>query len=419
MLFPQPERAWTLLLYPLVLGLQWWAWGAVLPVTPLNPAILLLAIMTGVSNFITPDPASSLVKIAGILLGMLVFFTGVRHSRTRHGWKGTLGLFATASMGVAMVGLLGTSWLPSRLPGINALLSRLPVHLTGLPGAEAGINVNELAGALLWVVPVLAMASLALLADPKWFASLSGRGKLHRSRLVAWAFLLVVPMVICTGILVLTQSRDGYLAMAIACPVLLLFVARGKSRYLVASLLMVGVVAGAVLINHVGIEPTLNQLFGSLPAKGTAFSVSTMYGRAEIWKTAVHAIREKPLTGLGMNVFRKAIYQLDPTFKNPGFDIAHAHDEFFQAALDLGLPGLVGFIALYIGAAGMLVPAIRGKGAWRLLALGLLVGLLAHFLFGITDAVALGAKPGFLFWWLLAMACGLYEQNRAGGTLAA
>jgi VIT1/CCC1 family predicted Fe2+/Mn2+ transporter len=72
----------------------------------------------------------------------------------------------------------------------------------------------------------------------------------------------------------------------------------------------------------------------------------------------------------------------------------------------------VGFLALYIGALGMLIPAIRSSGAWRFLALGLLGGLLAHFVFGIADAVALGAKPGFLFWWLLGMVFGLYDQNR-------
>ena len=61
----------------------------------------------------------------------------------------------------------------------------------------------------------------------------------------------------------------------------------------------------------------------------------------------------------------------------------------------------------------MLFRPIKAGGALRLLALGVLGGLLAHFLFGITDAVALGAKPGFLFWWLLAMAFGLYDQNRS------
>jgi hypothetical protein len=60
----------------------------------------------------------------------------------------------------------------------------------------------------------------------------------------------------------------------------------------------------------------------------------------------------------------------------------------------------------------MLVVVMRGGGVRRWLALGLLGGLLAHFLFGMLDAVALGAKPGFLRWWLLGMSYGLYEQSR-------
>jgi hypothetical protein len=61
----------------------------------------------------------------------------------------------------------------------------------------------------------------------------------------------------------------------------------------------------------------------------------------------------------------------------------------------------------------MLARTMRLGGGTRLMALGLLGGLLAHFLYGLTDAVALGAKPGFLFWWLLAMTYGLYAQARA------
>ena len=45
--------------------------------------------------------------------------------------------------------------------------------------------------------------------------------------------------------------------------------------------------------------------------------------------------------------------------------------------------------------------------------LGLGGGLLAHMLYGLTDAVALGAKPGFMFWMLLGLITGLYSQIRA------
>jgi len=36
--------------------------------------------------------------------------------------------------------------------------------------------------------------------------------------------------------------------------------------------------------------------------------------------------------------------------------------------------------------------------------------LLAHLLYGLTDAVALGAKPGVLFWMLLGLIAGLRRQ---------
>jgi putative inorganic carbon (HCO3(-)) transporter len=412
LLFPSVERAWSLLIYPLILGLQWWSWGEVFPLTPLNPAVLLIAVMVAVSTFVTPDPASSLAKVTGVLLGILVFFTVARHSRTRQGWKSALALLALASVGVAALGVFGASWLPSKLPQINALLARLPVHLTGLPGAEAGINVNEIAGALLWVVPLLLLAGLAFLIHPKWFSGQREGGKIHMGGLAVWGILLGLAIIVCAGVLVLSQSRDGYLAIAVASPIVLLLLARGWARTFIMAWLIILVVAGVVVISHAGLETTFNQLFATLPAKGVAFSVSSLFGRAEIWRRAIWAIQDAPLSGLGMNIFRKAIYLQAPPFQNPGFDIAHAHDELLQASLDLGLPGLVALLALYIGAIGMLVRAIRGRGVWHWLALGVFGGLLAHFLFGITDAVALGAKPGFLLWWLFGLAFGIYYQVR-------
>ena len=41
-------------------------------------------------------------------------------------------------------------------------------------------------------------------------------------------------------------------------------------------------------------------------------------------------------------------------------------------------------------------------------------GLFAHLMYGMTDAVTLGAKPGMLFWMLLGLIAGLYEQMRSG-----
>jgi len=39
--------------------------------------------------------------------------------------------------------------------------------------------------------------------------------------------------------------------------------------------------------------------------------------------------------------------------------------------------------------------------------------MLAHFIFGITDAIALGAKPGILFWMLTGLITSLFLYERA------
>ncbi len=46
----------------------------------------------------------------------------------------------------------------------------------------------------------------------------------------------------------------------------------------------------------------------------------------------------------------------------------------------------------------------RSGDPWsRALAAGLSGSLLAYWIYGLTDAVSLGAKPGFIFWLLLAL----------------
>jgi putative inorganic carbon (HCO3(-)) transporter len=406
---------WALLVIPVVLVVQGIAWGEVLPVTPLNLAILVLVIMVGVSILVTPDLTVSLGKIAGLLYGIAVYFCVARHTRTRQGWRGSLVLYVSVGIGVALVGLAGTNWFTTKITGLNSLTSRLPVRLTGLPGAETGIHPNELAGTLLWVIPVILLAGLALVTEPRWFIHTSVKEKQRFRQFSGWAIFLTIAFLMTMVVLVLSQSRGAYLAILISGLILVIMILRRPARYWVIGLLAVDIIAGMILVQQFGWEWILNQVIGNLSPGTSALSLDSLNGRIEIWSRAIWAIQDVPLTGLGMNVFRNAVYLLYPMFQvSAGFNLGHAHNELLQVALDLGLPGLVGFVALYIGAFGMLIPAIRSCRAWRFLALGLLGGLLAHLVFGITDAIALGAKPGFLFWWLLGMVFGLYDQNRLG-----
>jgi putative inorganic carbon (HCO3(-)) transporter len=91
-------------------------------------------------------------------------------------------------------------------------------------------------------------------------------------------------------------------------------------------------------------------------------------------------------------------------------DVVHSHNQLLQMALDVGIPGLIAYLALVIMSLGMCW-RIRQSGtpARRLLALGLAGVGVGHQVFGIADAIALGAKVGLFWWWSLALIAVLYS----------
>jgi hypothetical protein len=114
-----------------------------------------------------------------------------------------------------------------------------------------------------------------------------------------------------------------------------------------------------------------------------------------------------PFTGIGLNHFPLALldfYPIAPSLYGDFFVnyYPHAHNLYLQTALDFGLPGL----AAFLGIGGL---AIRGglralrRGREPALAAGLLLGLLAHAVYSLVDAVALGSKPGPLLWAVLGL----------------
>ena len=45
----------------------------------------------------------------------------------------------------------------------------------------------------------------------------------------------------------------------------------------------------------------------------------------------------------------------------------------------------------------------RNGTGYRAVSLGILAGLVAHHVYGLADALALGSKPGLVFWLLLGL----------------
>ena len=122
-----------------------------------------------------------------------------------------------------------------------------------------------------------------------------------------------------------------------------------------------------------------------------------------------------------MNNFRETVFVFYPFGHNGSpIDFGHAHNEFLQVALDIGLLGLIGFLSIYIVAYLMILKLWKTYHLQytstpectvnKITLLGLAGGLTTHLLYGFFDAIALGAKPGFIFWMLLGLITSKFMQ---------
>jgi putative inorganic carbon (HCO3(-)) transporter len=394
MLFPRP--AWTplLLILPLLWVLHWRRSGSPFPVTPLNVPLLLFVFMLLISLWATFSIEFSLAKISGLLFSLAVYFAAVRFS-DRH-FELALTGFLAGGAAIAALGIFGTDW-PVKIAALGALGERIPLLLQGLPAAESGIHPNELGGVLTFFLP------LAIVAFVQWKQPSIPR---------TWGgkIALFIITLLLAGVMLLTQSRSAFIGMAFGLALLL----AGGGRW-GRILLVVLCLAAVIAVSQIGM-PTLlglNEAETVNPVGEITFA-----SRFEIWSRALYGMQDFSFTGMGMGAFRRVAPVLYPFFMiSPDKDVAHAHNFFLQTGLDLGIPGLIAILSLWIGAFAMLLIVYNRSGEEKIafgmdartLSLGLAGGMLAHGVYGLTDAVALGAKPGFLWWYLLALTTGLYK----------
>jgi putative inorganic carbon (HCO3(-)) transporter len=386
-LFPPLGRAWLLLLLLLLPGawLVALAGGEPIRSTPLNGSLLVIAVMVLVSVGATYDVALSTPKVLGVVFGIAMFFAIVRTVGTRVQIGLALNIFVIGGVALAAIGLLGTHWAV-KMPVIREITARMPAVIRGVPGQSEGFHPNAVAGALVMFIPL--QLALAIVSRPsRWTRA---------AHLAGLAFI--------GGTLLLTQSRGGIISLAAGLAMWAVWHNRRTRIAGLAALLVLAIVLAVAI-------PRGESVIVPYAGRGLHADV---IGRTELWSRALAGIEDFPFTGMGMNTFRRVLPVFYPPFLMPrGEDVAHAHNHLLQAALDLGLPGLIAYLALWFGAAALLVITIRQSASTdtRLIAGGFAAGMFSYFLFGTGDAIALGAKVGVFFWIALALIVVLYESR--------
>ena len=169
-----------------------------------------------------------------------------------------------------------------------------------------------------------------------------------------YRFSLRVAFIVTIITLVLTQSRGGWLG-GIAAPGSL-----GRTQKQAAAL-VTGFRGGRWFLGLVvwwagqQFWPT----FSVMPPQSAVGNLGTPWLSDGDMAAALWGVGDFPFTGMGMGTFREVARLLYPLNIDPSFNISDAHNQFLQAALDLGLPGLIAFVALWIGAGYCLVQLIR------------------------------------------------------------
>jgi putative inorganic carbon (HCO3(-)) transporter len=145
---------------------------------------------------------------------------------------------------------------------------------------------------------------------------------------------------------------------------------------------------------------------GLLDRLSSGGAVGGLDERLEIWSRALYAIQDFSFTGVGIGTFNQVIPLLYPYFLiAPSADIPHAHNLVLQVAVDLGVPGLIAWLAILMTVAVQGIVLIRrGPSPLWAFGAGVLGSLAAMLVHGVLDATLWGTKLAFLPWLLFALA---------------
>jgi len=389
----------------------WWAsslfWRPLSPsVTALHGPIFIWLTMVAVGTLLSAFPTTTLPKTTNLLLGAAIWhaMATLSPSRITIRWS----VIATALAGLAMValGVLTTNFA-NKIPGLAPALALLPTHTAGLPEApQQGVNPNQLAGTLTILFP-WALSELAHRVTHGWNLS-RGRGSLTAH--IGSTVLVMASVVILGTLLVLSQSRSAWIGTltGIIALVALWGLTAASRRLRAITMAAVLMCITAVLVAGLTIGAhRLETWWDSAVLTGveTTFAGSiSLSGRIEIWRGALSVIQDFPFTGCGLGSFRYVVWPRYPLYGiAQGSDIAHAHNIFLQVALDTGLPGLVAYLAILLCSGTMAWQVACRSRTYRSMSLGLLSGLVALHVYGLTDTLAPGSKTALLFWTALGL----------------
>ncbi|MCL4394688.1 MAG: O-antigen ligase family protein [Chloroflexi bacterium] len=349
---------------------RWIACSSPVPVTKVNLPLLALLLMTAVGLVYSSASDLALLTVGEVVASVTVFYALVdRIRKVDDLWRVCAGI-AILGILLALVAPFTVEWSGAKLFGLSAFYDQV------WPRLPKATNANILAGALAPIVP-LALA-LAMKGERRW-------------RILGAVALAPLGL-----ILVLLQSRGALFALAVG-----LAVWATLYRKWVLPIIPIALLGVLAFNQRVGGPPPAQLFYGKI---GTVTG-GTLFERQDMWRQSLELIAQSPVLGIGLGAYpRVAPYAPPYSPAHPGMVENHTHDLFLQVALDTGVVGLAGFIAIL---------ALSIYAAWRAfrqkvethLAIGLLASFVVVVIHGLGDTAMWGsAKSSVVLWMLFALA---------------
>lgn len=364
--------------------------------TPISGLLYLFLLLCIANTYVAlADPSQppyswGWYQIGRPIMGVALALSLMSMTYERGSASGLVLVTLLLSLVVGILGVGSAQFIDKSIQ-LQAVIRLMP-RITGFPGAEGGFNVNEIGGAMAFFAPFAAGIAIY-----EW------RQRTAPLRVA----LALLALALLTLALMLGQSRTAIIGVLVAVAgVILLLTRRGWGRTLALAVLAAFCVFEILIARQV-LQPA------SVGAENLGRDESSQAQRVDIWTGAITLIREDPLTGYGLNTFRRR--EVRERFV-PNYEmniIPHAHNEVLQIGTDLGIPGMVVYVAWHLALAYMLWRAWKlGTFTVKALAVSAAAGLLAHAIFGMADAITLFDRFTFAYWLLVGLAGSAYVLTR-------
>jgi putative inorganic carbon (HCO3(-)) transporter len=360
--------------------LRWIAHSQFTIPTPVDWPIGFLMVMLPVTCWVSAAPDITIPQVLRLLAGIGMYYAIVNWSTSELRMRWLLRGLWLAGLLLAMYAFISVQWVTTKLHFIpTAIYSHFQILVSDTA------NPSVMAGSLVIILPCIMGVLLFCGKRLHWFDQV----------------LSILAMIIAIIVLILTQSRWGIFVFGVI--LVLLVVLRRKRGWLV---LVAGVGLASVVVITFGPMSTIDFISSSASLGGIS-------GRLEIWSRAVYMIEDFLFTGVGMGLYGRTADLLYPFFSYAPGTSTHAHNLFLQIAVDLGVPGLIAWLAIWIL---MLMMALRlyrhgraRQDSWVCgLGAGFLCSQIALVSHGMLEAVTWGmVKPAPLVWviWGFTVAC--------------